>query len=1019
MNPATPRRRGATDRTRTDRWRRRWLTTDEGSRPTEDRIRLLAAALLAGAAVGLTEILVHELGVEFGYLSSLGAVALAAWFAGLRGGAVAIAVCAIGQILVLTARTGGLDSPSSVLGVILFVVDGALVAVLISSVRRVPARGRSARLASWPEETWAAVDRSAERDRAALMGLQAVTASLAGAATPRDVAEAIVDRGMTALGAAAGGVSRLTEDGGAVEVIAVRGYPDVVPGTRFALDRPSPLRDAIVAGRPVLLPDPTSWSSRYPECPPRYVNGSVGGAIAIVPLVSRGLTLGSVVFRFAASRDFDDGTRDLVVRLAEQGAQAMDRAFAYERERLTREALEINQRRVAILARAGDFVGSQADVRAGVSGLPGLVVPILADWCVIELVGMSPPVLATAALTRAAHEALVDLAGKTPGCLGRRLARDAEGAGPSIVVMDAASPTAAIPRGDLDDPGAEVARIVTGLGTRAVLTCPVEAADATRSGSITLGASDAGRFGAEDVALVRELARRIGAAVERASLFSAVTGFKAIVDASADAVFMFDPETLQLTYANRGGGDLVGCVPEQLLGSSVLELHPTVREAAFRERLAELRSSPDTSRTYSEVLVRRNREEIPVDIRIQMITLADSTRTAILTARDISERIDVEARLARIADDERRQAAELRALIQALGEGVLVIDPPGRIAMANHAARAILGPDLEAGLAEIERSDGDRSSTKDPEADAVGVPGAPNDDLPDAERSTGGEPRTVQLADGRWVEVAAYEAGIMGAPTEAGQASRIVVVRDVTQARNGEAAREAFLGVLSHELRTPVTTIFGFAKVLRRRSRRTDQAEMLADIEIEADRLYRIVEDLLALSRLQAGITVEGEPLLLQHLAPPVVESEAQRWEGISFEVLLPADLPAVFGERTYVEQVLRNLTSNAGKYSPPGSTVRVEAEQTASDVLVRVLDRGIGFDPDEAEQLFDLHYRSPRSARQAAGAGIGLYVGRGLVSAMGGRIWARPRPGGGSEFGFSVPCYGTDSDQLKSPAAA
>jgi two-component system sensor histidine kinase MprB len=111
-----------------------------------------------------------------------------------------------------------------------------------------------------------------------------------------------------------------------------------------------------------------------------------------------------------------------------------------------------------------------------------------------------------------------------------------------------------------------------------------------------------------------------------------------------------------------------------------------------------------------------------------------------------------------------------------------------------------------------------------------------------------------------------------------------------------------------------------------------------------------------------------------------------------------------VFGERTYVEQVVRNLVSNAGKYGRAGSVATVTAEATPTEVLVRVLDRGIGIQAGEAERLFDLYYRSPNSARSATGAGIGLYVGRGLVTAMGGRIWARPRVGGGSEFGFSLP---------------
>jgi two-component system sensor histidine kinase KdpD len=95
---------------------------------------------------------------------------------------------------------------------------------------------------------------------------------------------------------------------------------------------------------------------------------------------------------------------------------------------------------------------------------------------------------------------------------------------------------------------------------------------------------------------------------------------------------------------------------------------------------------------------------------------------------------------------------------------------------------------------------------------------------------------------------------------------------------------------------------------------------------------------------------------------------------------------------------------SNAGKYSPDGSSVVVSAAATPSEVEVTVVDRGSGVRPDEAERLFDLYYRSPTTARKAAGAGIGLYVGRGLVQAMGGRIWAKPRPDGGSEFGFSLP---------------
>jgi signal transduction histidine kinase len=179
---------------------------------------------------------------------------------------------------------------------------------------------------------------------------------------------------------------------------------------------------------------------------------------------------------------------------------------------------------------------------------------------------------------------------------------------------------------------------------------------------------------------------------------------------------------------------------------------------------------------------------------------------------------------------------------------------------------------------------------------------------------------------------------------------------------------------------------------------------MLHHIAVESDRLYRIVEDLLALGQVERGITIEGEPLLVQHLVAPVIASEAPRWSGTTFETDLPAYLPVVAGERTYVEQVLRNLLSNAAKYSPSGTTVTVQAEPTPTEVVVRVLDHGVGVDPEEAERLFGLYYRSAKTSRKAAGAGIGLYISRGLITAMGGRIWAQPREGGGSEFGFSLP---------------
>jgi PAS domain S-box-containing protein len=244
---------------------------------------------------------------------------------------------------------------------------------------------------------------------------------------------------------------------------------------------------------------------------------------------------------------------------------------------------------------------------------------------------------------------------------------------------------------------------------------------------------------------------------------------------------------------------------------------------------------------------------------------------------------------------------------------------------------------------------------------------------------------------------------------------------DVTSRKQAEQAREAFAGVLSHELRTPVTTILGASELLLRRmaSMETEQRDLVSDIAAEAKRLGRLVEDLLVLSRSEGGqLAIEPEPVLVQHSVRSVVAAEAERFPEIDFQASLPP-LPPVAADRTYLDQVLRNLISNAAKYSQSGpARVEILVEDDGEAVIVRVLDSGIGFPPGESELLFDLFYRSDR-ARRRAGAGIGLYVTRALVEAMGGRVWARPRDGGGSEFGFSLPTMAPARIDVDTPSGS
>ena len=239
-------------------------------------------------------------------------------------------------------------------------------------------------------------------------------------------------------------------------------------------------------------------------------------------------------------------------------------------------------------------------------------------------------------------------------------------------------------------------------------------------------------------------------------------------------------------------------------------------------------------------------------------------------------------------------------------------------------------------------------------------------------------------------------------------ASTLLVARDVTEERRAAAAQDAFIGVLSHELRTPVTTIMGFAELMMRPGFdpvMRDSTGLLPDLAAEATRLGQLIDDLLVLSRAQGGqMTIEVEPVLVDRLIQDAVAEEAARYPLVRFEIETTARLPPVDGDMTYLGQVLRNIIGNAGKYGPTPGVVRVRAFAADGWVTVAVLDDGPGFDAEEASKLFEIFFRSARTAGTQAGSGIGLYVARTLVEAMGGRIWARLRDEGGSEFGFSLP---------------
>ena len=239
---------------------------------------------------------------------------------------------------------------------------------------------------------------------------------------------------------------------------------------------------------------------------------------------------------------------------------------------------------------------------------------------------------------------------------------------------------------------------------------------------------------------------------------------------------------------------------------------------------------------------------------------------------------------------------------------------------------------------------------------------------------------------------------------------RIFAFRDVSSERIVEQMKSDFVSTVSQQLRAPLTSIYGFAETLLRRDVLFGEAEretFLRYIASEAQRLTSIVDTLLSVARLEAGdLHVELVPTDLRDVVSEVVTSVQQGAEvnGHRFVLHLPDEPLAASADREKLGQILMNLLDNAVKFSPNGGTVTVEAHRRAGRVEVRVVDEGQGIPEDERERIFSKFHRGDGAPRSQSGAGLGLFIARGLVRAMGGRIWVDSAEGGGSSFAFELP---------------
>ena len=370
---------------------------------------------------------------------------------------------------------------------------------------------------------------------------------------------------------------------------------------------------------------------------------------------------------------------------------------------------------------------------------------------------------------------------------------------------------------------------------------------------------------------------------------------------------------------------------------------------------------------------------------------------------------------ARRYSDEHRARADLEALVNISPVGVLVFDAKtGDLVSLNQEARRIVG-----GLRAPGRSQTEILSVltfRRPDGREIPLAEMPTERALKSGETVRAEEIIIQLPDGHAVTTVINATPIF---SELGAVVSVVAtVQDMTPLEELERLRAEFLGMVSHELRTPLTTIKGSAATVLGAPSAVDPAEMLQFFRIideQADHMRGLISDLLDVTRIEAGtLSVAPVPTDLAALVDEAREAFLRGGARNSVEVDLAPDLPRIGADRQRLAQVLNNLLSNASKYSPDQSAIRVSASVEDVYVAISVSDKGRGVPAERLPHLFMKYSRidSDDLDRRIGGEGLGLAICKGIVEAHGGRIRAESGGQGlGTRFTFTVPAVAEASN--------
>ena len=377
---------------------------------------------------------------------------------------------------------------------------------------------------------------------------------------------------------------------------------------------------------------------------------------------------------------------------------------------------------------------------------------------------------------------------------------------------------------------------------------------------------------------------------------------------------------------------------------------------------------------------------------------AASPQMIYAVARDITQEVEAEGELRKANLAAATRLALLTALVDAIGLGVVLVDRELVVAHWNKEASRLTGIQAEKALGLPARQLG--------EALAARVDDYPSVRSHLQQAFDPGETTNfpmVILEPRREIDVTVSPAVL---PSDGGQVGSVIVLHDVTAAKELDRAKDELIGMVSHELRTPLASLVGFTELLLERVvSEAQRKQYLGTMLKEGRRLTDLINDFLDLQGLEGGYKkLDLGPADLRTVIARAIATAGDD-PGTPIDVDLPSDLPLVIADTNAILQVLINMLSNARKYSPGGGPINVRVGVIADVVEVSIQDHGLGIPAEALPKLFNKFYRvANQDRRQISGTGLGLAISRRIIEAHGGRVGAESAGlGQGSRFYFTL----------------